>query len=89
MSIELIAMACPDVKLACCRLCHKPIASDLGACIHCGVCNPVEQETCNWWHRTLFIILIIGTVLATLHFDGRDRTESDCRFEEIGRARGC
>ena len=82
-------MTCSDVKLACCRLCNKPLASNLGECIHCGVCKPIEEETCNWLHRILFIILIIGTILATLRYEASHRVEHDCHFEEIGRRQGC
>ncbi len=82
-------MACSDVKLACCRLCGKPIASDRGECIHCGVCKPVKEETCNWLHRILFVLLIIGTVLATIRYDAGRRYEPDCRLDEIGYGQDC
>ena len=82
-------MACPDVKLACCRLCGKPLASDLGACIHCGVCNPIAKETCSWLHRVLLILLILGTVLATLRYETKSRINQDCSIEAIGPGQGC
>jgi len=82
-------MACSDVKLACCRLCGKPIASDLGECIHCGVCKPVKKEKCCWLHITLFILLIAGTILATIRYDAGRRIEPDCRLDQIGYPRGC
>ena len=82
-------MACSDVKLACCRLCHKPLASNLGECIHCGVCKPIEEKTCSWLHRVLFALLIIGTVLATIRYNDGQQIEPDCRWEEIGQRRNC
>lgn len=84
-------MTCCDVKLACCRLCKKPIASNLGECIHCGVCKPVQEDKCSWWQRTLFILLVVGTVLATLGYDyeAGSRIEPDCAFEDIGQRNGC
>ena len=82
-------MACSEVKLACCRLCGKAIASDLGACIHCGVCKPIKKDVCSWLQRALVTALIAGTILATLRYDPGSRIEPDCRIEEIGRASGC
>lgn len=82
-------MACSDVKLACCRLCNKPLASNLGTCIHCGVANPIEEKTCNWLHRVLFALLIIGAILATIRYNDGQQTRSDCRWEERGQRRDC
>ena len=82
-------MACSDVKLACCRLCGKPIASDLGACIHCGVCKPVKEDKCSWFQRILFILLIIGTILATMRYNIGPGYEPDCGLDEIGYPRDC
>ena len=82
-------MACSDVKLACCRLCKKPIASDRGECIHCGVYEPAKDEKCGWLHRVLFILLIIGTILVTIRYESGRRYEPDCRLDEIGYAQGC
>jgi hypothetical protein len=82
-------MACSDVKLACCRLCKKPLASNLGECIHCGVCNPIEKETCSWWHRAIVILLVLGTILATLRYEARGQIEKDCQRDETGEARRC
>jgi hypothetical protein len=82
-------MACSDVKLACCRLCGKPIASDLGACIHCGVCKPVEEKKTPLWQICLIILMVLGTVIVTMRYDGGRQYEPDCRIEEIGRSRGC
>ena len=62
-------MACSDVKLVCCKLCKKPIASNLSECIHCGVCDPVEKETCSWWHRLLFILLFLAVLIAAIRYD--------------------
>lgn len=82
-------MACSDVKLACCRLCGKAIASDLGACIHCGVCDPVRDDKCNWLQRTLVILLILGTILATLRYEAGGDAPPDCGFGETERSRDC
>ncbi len=57
-------MTCSDVKLACCRLCKKPIASNLGECIHCGVCKPVKDEKIAWWHYCLVVFLLMVAVMA-------------------------
>lgn len=82
-------MPCCDVELACCRLCKKPLASNLAECIHCGVCKPIENDKCCWWQRTLFVLLIVGTILATLRYEMGPRVEPDCAFEDIGRIDGC
>lgn len=82
-------MACSDVKLGCCRLCGKPIASDLGACIHCGVCKPVEDKKMPLWQICLIVMLVFGTILATIRYDGGRRYEPDCGFDEIGYPEGC
>ncbi len=82
-------MACSDVKLACCRLCGKPIASDRGECIHCGVCKPVKQDKCSWLHWILLGTLIAGTILATIRYDGGRYIEPDCRLDEIGYPESC
>lgn len=82
-------MACSDVELACCRLCGKAIASDLGACIHCGVCKPIKKDACSWLHKALLITLIVGTILATLRYESTRRMEPECRIEEIGGSQGC
>ena len=59
-------MTCSDVKLACCKLCHKPIASNLGECIHCGVCDPVEKKESVWWHYVIVCLLLIGGLCAAV-----------------------
>ncbi len=82
-------MACSDVKLACCRLCNKPIASNLGECIHCGVCKPVPEEKMPIWQICLIVMLVIGTVLATMRYDVGRRYEPDCRLDEIGYPQNC
>lgn len=82
-------MACSDVKLACCKLCHKPIASNLGECIHCGVCKPVEKDKCPWWHILLVIMILVGTILATLRYDMDHPDGWDCRIERTGSAQDC
>lgn len=87
--IEWVLMACSDVKLACCRLCKKPIASDLGACIHCGVCKPVKDEKMPLWQICLIVMLVFGTILATIRYDGGGYIEPDCRLDEIGYPHGC
>lgn len=76
-------MTCSDVKLACCRLCGKPIASDLGECIHCGVCKPVPKEECSWLHRVLFILLLLGVILAAMRYEPHGDTDWDCATERI------
>lgn len=82
-------MACSDVKLACCRLCKKPLASDLGTCIHCGVCNPIEKDTCNWLHRLLLVLLLLGTVLATMSYGRHSEIDRDCRSPADQTDRSC
>ena len=81
-------MGCSDEKLACCRLCKMPVASKRGECPHCGACKPVKEETCSWLHRILLILLLAGTVLATLQYRGGHRAMPDCGVQEIG-GRGC
>ncbi len=82
-------MASSDVKLACCRLCHKPIASDLGACIHCGVGKPVEDDKVGWFQKALIILLVVGALLATLGYERGRSAAPDCRLQETGRTRDC
>ncbi len=82
-------MPCSDVKLACCRLCKKPLASNLGECIHCGVCKPIEKDRCCWLHRLLFVLLVLGTILATLRYEARGRAGPDCGVREIGATHDC
>lgn len=82
-------MTCSDVELACCRLCKKPIASDLGECIHCGVCNPVLKEECPWWHRLFFILLFLGVILAAMRYERPGDIDWECGTEEIRDGRRC
>lgn len=82
-------MACSDVKLACCRLCGKTIASDRGECIHCGVCKPVKDDKCSWLHWILLGSLIAGTVMATLRYEAVRHIVPDCPIQEIHRPGGC
>ena len=82
-------MTCSDVKLACCRLCKKPLASNLGECIHCGVCKPIEKDKCSLLHKILFALLIVGTVLAVLRYDGGGRFEPGCMQQDIDRRQRC
>jgi hypothetical protein len=82
-------MASSDVKLACCRLCHKPIASDLGSCIHCGVSNPVDKDKVSWLQKALIVLLIVGAILAALRYDPGRSATSDCYSQETGRSRDC
>jgi len=82
-------MACSDVKLACCRLCRKPLASDLAECIHCGVCKPIADESCSWWHRLLLALLIVAAILTMLNYGGGHRNEGDCYYRDIGQQRNC
>lgn len=89
IDIELDLMTCSDVKLACCRLCKKPLASNLGECIHCGVCNPIEKDKCSLLHKVLLALLVVGTILAAFRYDGGVRIEPGCTQEGIDRRRGC
>lgn len=82
-------MACSDVKLACCRLCKKPLASNLGECIHCGVCNPIEKDGCSWLHRLLLALVLLGTVLATMSYERHPDIDRDCRSGESPDGRPC
>lgn len=87
-------MACSDVKLACCRLCGKAIASDLGACIHCGVCKPIKKDTMPWWQKALLVMIVSGTILATLRYETAPRIDPgfigpDCRLDETGYSPNC
>ena len=82
-------MACSDVKLACCRLCGQKIASNLGECIHCGVCKPIKEEKCGWLHKILFIILIVGTILVTIRYEGGRRFAPDCPLDDVGYSGRC
>ena len=82
-------MACSDVKLACCRLCGKPIASDLGECIHCGVCKPVPKEECNWWHRVCFILMVLCVILAAMRYEPDRGGDWDCEPEQIRQGDRC
>jgi hypothetical protein len=66
-----------------------PVASKRGECIHCGACNPVEKEKCCWLHRILFILLVVGTILATLQYDAAHRAEPNCGLQDSGRGGGC
>lgn len=84
-------MGCPDVELACCKLCHKPIASNLGECIHCGVCNPVEKKRTPWWHYALVCCLIFIALYGALRHDADDEPYGNghCGTEQGRDRRGC
>jgi hypothetical protein len=82
-------MACSDVKLACCKLCKKPIASNLGECIHCGVCKPVEKEECCWWHRVLFLVLLVSAVAAAVGYERETGSDWDCTTKRTRDALDC
>lgn len=81
-------MACSDEKLACCRLCKMPVASKRGECPHCGACKPVAEAKSCFWHVVLFVLLAVGTLMATLQFDARRPSGLDCGFQDI-RQGGC
>ncbi|MGI9508308.1 MAG: hypothetical protein ACR2QJ_03040 [Geminicoccaceae bacterium] len=89
IDIEFALMACSDVKLACCRLCKKPLASDLGECIHCGVCNPIEKEKCSWLQKLLLALLIVGAILASMRYETDRSGLPGCQPEETGRRQRC
>lgn len=82
-------MTCSDVELACCKLCKKPIASNLGECIHCGVCNPVEKKEPYLWHILLFIFLLFATVWATLGYERSPDHDWGCTTERTRDAQDC
>lgn len=82
-------MACSDVKLVCCKLCHKQIASNLGECIHCGVCDPVPKPECCWWQRLLFILLLVFAIWATISDGPPTDRAGDCTTKRTRDAQNC
>lgn len=82
-------MTCSDVQLACCKLCKKPIASNLGECIHCGVCNPVEKKENNWCHYLLIIFLVLVTYWAAIAEEHPSDHDGDCTTKRTQDAQDC
>ena len=49
----------------------------------------VKDEKIPLWQICLIVMLVIGTILATMRYDIGRPYEPDCRLDEIGFAQDC